>query len=156
MHALLPQYHGVVQDFCLQQHSLTDATLQSVVNQFMAYDKDPWKGPVGKDGKPSWTPSASMAGSSGNSSSPYKALACCSFGSHLSKWCSACKDGSERCMISHGTSNKPAHHSKDCPILKTVRHKLVKIGSAEGVDAASQVACNTPTPALSPAPAPGA
>ena len=44
-------YHGVVQDFCLGRHSLSSATLQLVEEQCMAYDKDPWKNPIGKDGK---------------------------------------------------------------------------------------------------------
>ncbi len=50
LRALLSQYHGVVQAFCLGCHSLPSSTLQSVVNQCMAYSKDPWKEPVGKDG----------------------------------------------------------------------------------------------------------
>jgi hypothetical protein len=58
-------------------------------------------------------------------------------------------------MICHGTSNKPAHHSKDCPIFKTIRHKLVKVGSAEGVDAASQAAREAPVSASPPASSPG-
>ena len=52
LRALCSTYHGVVQDFRLGRHSLSSATLQSVVEQCMAYDKDPWKGPIGKDGKP--------------------------------------------------------------------------------------------------------
>jgi hypothetical protein len=56
LRALRTTYQGVVQDFRLGCHSLASATLQSVVEQCMSYDKDPWKGPVGKDGKPARTP----------------------------------------------------------------------------------------------------
>jgi hypothetical protein len=52
LRALLSQYHGVIQDSHLGCYSLPSSTLQSVVDQCTAYNKDPWKGPVGKDGKP--------------------------------------------------------------------------------------------------------
>jgi hypothetical protein len=39
--ALRTTYHGVVQYFCLGPHSLASATLQSVVEQCMSYNKDP-------------------------------------------------------------------------------------------------------------------
>ena len=45
--ALLSHYHAVVQEFRLGRHSLSDASLQTVVEQCINYDKDPWKGPVG-------------------------------------------------------------------------------------------------------------
>jgi hypothetical protein len=50
LRALLSRYHAVVQEFHLGRHSLTDASLQTVVEQCTNYDKDPWKGPVGKYG----------------------------------------------------------------------------------------------------------
>ena len=53
LRALKSTYQGVVQDFRLGRHSLPSATLQSVVDQCLAYNKDPWKGHIGKDGKPS-------------------------------------------------------------------------------------------------------
>jgi hypothetical protein len=50
-------------------------------------------------------------------------------------------------MICHNTSNKPAHHSKDCPILKKIGLKLVKRTPADGGDAASRVGHEAPPPA---------
>jgi hypothetical protein len=50
-------YQAVVRVFRLGQHPLTTASLQTVVDKCMSYDKDPWKGPVGHDGKPVRTPS---------------------------------------------------------------------------------------------------
>ena len=153
LRALLANYHGVVQDFRLGRHSLSTATLQSVVDQCAAYDKDPWKGPVGKDGKHHRNPSASAAGSTNDRSNPYEALMKCSFGSHISKWRNACKDTSNFCMICHNTSNKGGHHSKDCPILKQIGLKLVKRTPADGNDAASRVG-ESPAPAPPSAPIP--
>jgi hypothetical protein len=155
LRALLSTYHGVVQDFRLGRHSLSTATLQSVVDQCAAYDKDPWKGPVGKDGKQHRNPSASVAGSTNDRSNPYDALTKCSFGSHISKWRNACKDTSDFCMICHNTSNRGGHHSKDCPILKQIGLKLVKRTPADGNDAASRVG-ESPAPAPSPVPNPPA
>jgi hypothetical protein len=152
LRALKSTYHGVVQDFRLGRHSLPSATLQSVVNQCLAYDKDPWKGPIGKDGKPSCNPSASVAGISGDQSNPYDALAKCSFGFHISRWRNACKDNSNLCMVCHNTSNKGGHHRKDCPILKQVGIKLVKQTPVDGNKAASHVG-ESPAPAPVPAPA---
>jgi len=155
LRSLLPSYQGEVQDFRHGRHSLSSATLQSVVDQCVAYDKDPWKGPVDKSGKPARTPSANTAGAAGGEkTNPYEALASCSFGLHISRWRSGCKENSEKCMICHNTSNKPAHHTKDCPILKQLGFKLVKRTAADSDDAASRV-CETPSPAPAPAtPAP--
>jgi hypothetical protein len=139
LRALRTTYQGVVQEFRLGRHSLASAMLQLVVEQCMSYDKDPWKGPVGKDGKPARTPSDNAAGASGDKSNPYKVMASCLFGNHMSCWQAGCKDGSERCMICHNTSNKPAHQSKDCPILKQIGLKLVKRTPGDGGDVASRV-----------------
>ena len=152
LRALLSSYHGVVQDFRLGRHSLATATLQSVVEQCVTFDKDPWKGPVGKDGKPSRPSSANAAVATGTS--PYDAMATCAFGTHISRWRIGCKEGSEKCMICHNTSNKPAHHSKDCPILKQIGLKLVKRTPSDGGDAASRSASAAPSPAPPSAPAP--
>ena len=62
LRALLSSYHGIVQDFRLGHHSLSTATLQTLVDQCVAYDKDTWKSPVNKTGKPVRTPSANAAG----------------------------------------------------------------------------------------------
>ncbi len=142
--------------------TLSSATLQSVVDQCLAYDKDPWKGPVGKDGKPLRHPSASAAGVSGDRSNPYDALAKCTFGFHVSKWRYASKDSSDTCLVCHNTSNKGVHNIKDCPILRQVGLKIVKRTPADGNAAASRVGENpapTPTPAPAaptPTPAPAA
>ena len=76
---LLHRYQAVVREFCLGRHSLTEAFFQTVVKQCTNYDKDPWKGLVGKDGKsiPHGTPSVNAAGT--DSESPYEALSSKSF-----------------------------------------------------------------------------
>jgi hypothetical protein len=153
---LLSCYHRVVQDFRLGRHSLTSATLQSLVDQCLAYDEDPWKGPIGKDGKPVCTPSANAAGGGNGSGNPYEAIATCSFNYHMSRWRKGCKDGSEKCMVCHNTSNKPPHHSANCPILNKIGLKLVKHTPADG-GAASCVGKEAPPPgkpAAAPVPAP--
>ena len=154
LRALLSSYHGVVQDFRLGCHMLSTATLQTVVNQCVAYDKDPWKGPVKKTCKPVCTPSANATGTSGDKANPYEAMMSCSFGLHVSRWRSGCKENSEKCMVCHNTSNKPVHHTKDYLILKQLGFKLVKRTPAGGGDAASRVG-ESPSPAPAPAaPAP--
>ena len=86
LRSLLPSYQGVVQDFHLGRHSLSSATLQSVVDQCVAYDKDPWKGPVDKSGKAARTPSANTAGAAGgDKTNPYEAMVSCLFGLYISR-----------------------------------------------------------------------
>ncbi len=53
-------------------------------------------------------------------------------------------------MVCHNTSNKGAHHTKDCFILRQLGMKLVKRTAADG-DSASRVG-ETTTPAPAPAP----
>jgi hypothetical protein len=48
---LLGCYHAVVQEFCLGRHPLNEASLQTVVNQCVNFNKDPFLGPMDKDGK---------------------------------------------------------------------------------------------------------
>ena len=61
--ALLGRYHAVIQEFCLGRHALSDASLQTVVEQCTNYNKDPWKGPIGRNGKvPKGATSANIAG----------------------------------------------------------------------------------------------
>ncbi len=43
--------------------SLSTASLQTVVEQCLSYDKDPWKRPIGRDGKPVRNPLANTADS---------------------------------------------------------------------------------------------
>ncbi len=62
----------------------------------------------------------------------------CSFNYHMSRWHNGCKEGSKKCMVCHNTSNKPPHHSTNCPILNRIGLKLVKRTPADG-NAASQV-----------------
>ena len=121
----------------------------------MAYDKDPWKGPIGHDGKPVRSPSANAAGAGGpgDKSNPYDAKAACSFGTHISRWRIGCNDSCEKCLVCHNMSNKPAHHTKDCPILKQIGLKLVKRTPADGNNAASHVG-ESLAPAPAPAPTP--
>jgi hypothetical protein len=86
LRALLSSYHGGVQDFCLGHHLLSTATLQTVIDQCVAYDKDPWKGLIDKTGKLTCTPSANTAGTSGNKANSYDAMASCLFGFHVARW----------------------------------------------------------------------
>ncbi len=69
LRALLSKYQAVAQEFCLGRHALTEASLQTVVEQCTNYDKDPLKGPVGKDGKHAQTPFANTARA--DSDNPY-------------------------------------------------------------------------------------
>ncbi len=155
LRALLSSYHGAVQDFRLGRHSLSTATIQTVVDHCVAYDKDRWKGPINKTGKPIRTPSANATGTSGNKANPYDAMELCSFGLHVSRWHIGCKENSKKCMVCHNMSHKPAHHTKDCPILRQLGF-MVKRTPANYGDAASRVEespAPTPTPAA-PTPAP--
>ena len=52
LQSLCSAYQAVVQEFCLGRHSLSTACLQTVVEQCVSYDKDPWKGPISHNGKP--------------------------------------------------------------------------------------------------------
>jgi hypothetical protein len=71
LRALLTRYQAVVQEFRLGRHSLTEASLQTVVDQCTNYDKDPWRGPVDKTGKVTrTTPSANTVGS--DNENPYE------------------------------------------------------------------------------------
>ncbi len=59
--ALLSCYHAVVQEFCLGCHPLNEASLQTVVDQCVNFNKDLFLGPVCKDGKIVQTPSVNAA-----------------------------------------------------------------------------------------------
>ncbi len=74
-------YQAVVQEFHLGRHSLTAASLQTVV-ECMSYDKDFWKGPVGCDGKPARTPLA-KATTSDPDNSLYTGMAAKPFNFHI-------------------------------------------------------------------------
>ncbi len=97
LRSLLAKYQAVVQEFCLGHHALTDAILQTVVEQCNNYDKDPWKGPIGKDGKPARTPSANAAGT--DPENPYEPLPSKSFNYHFGRWKKALKDQKGKCIL---------------------------------------------------------
>jgi hypothetical protein len=118
-------------------------------------DKDPWKGPVGKNGKlpPRGTPSANAAGS--DSESPYNALSSKSFNYHFGCWKKALKDQKGKCMVCFdSTRNK--HNTCDCPILKNLGFKTEKRTPSDTPhEAASRVATETPpSHGSTPSPAP--
>ena len=121
----------------------------------MNYDKDPWKGPVGKDGKPipHGTPSANTASTNSESPYTYKALSSKSFNYHFGRWKKALKDQKGKCMICFDTAcNK--HTTCDCPIMKNLGFKIKKRSPSDTpCKAASRVATKThSTPAPAPAP----
>jgi hypothetical protein len=157
LRSLLSTYHGVVEGFKPGCHSLTTALLQTVVDQCTSYDKDQWKGPVGKDGKPSRSPSANAAGtfthSPGNNTHPFEAMDNLSFNKHLNHLRYNCKDGHEKCLICWNTSCSKAHSSKDCPILKRIGFKLVK-RTLPNTNAMSCVGNDGPPTSQTPAPMP--
>jgi hypothetical protein len=86
--ALQAGYQAVVQGFCLGRHSLTIAHLQTVVDQCILYDKDPWCGPVSCNGKLVCAPLATVAAvpTDKDSSNPYKVLSSKPYNYHLNSW----------------------------------------------------------------------
>jgi hypothetical protein len=62
LHALLSRYQAVIQEFRVGRYSLANATLETVAEQCVHFDKDPWSGPVGKDGTVPHSPSAYAVG----------------------------------------------------------------------------------------------
>jgi hypothetical protein len=83
--SLRSAYQAVVQEFHLGRHALSTASLQMVVEQCISYDKDPWKGPVGRDGKPIRHPSANTA-DLGNHEDHYDKVATKPFNYHMNRW----------------------------------------------------------------------
>jgi hypothetical protein len=147
LHLLLAKYQAVVQEFCLSRHALTDASLQMVVKQCNNYDKDPWKGPIGKDGKPAHTPSANAAGA--DPQNPYKALSGKSFNYQFGQWKKALKDQKGKCIVFFDTARNSDLKMWDCPILTNLGFKLEKRTTADNSpqDAASRVGSEATTPA---------
>jgi hypothetical protein len=113
LRALQASYQAVVQEFCLVQHSLTLAFCQTVVNQCILYDKDPWKGPIHRDGKLSCTPLANVAGTpvDWESSNPYKSLAGKTYNYHFNHWCKAIIANCSKCLLCHDTACNTNHKS---------------------------------------------
>ncbi len=161
LRALLSRYSAVVTDFRLSRHLLTTATLQTVVEHCTAFDKDPWTGPVGRDGRPVQAPSASTArvGTS-EPSAAYDAMEQVSFNYHLSRWRKSLLESSDKCVICHNLARGNKHSISKCPVLKKLGMRLEKRSAADqGPDSAARVAsdssCNpaaTPSPASAPVP----
>ncbi len=88
LHALHSRYQALIQEFCVGGHSLTKAILRTVVEQCVNFEKDPWLGPVGKDGKVSSNPLANATGTNtaGEGENAYEALAGKSFNYHFGCW----------------------------------------------------------------------
>jgi hypothetical protein len=85
LRTLCSAYQAVVQEVCLGCHSLSTASLQTVVEQCVLYNKDPWKGPVGHDGKPVRNPLANMA-DLGEHGDLYERIMAQIFGYHMNCW----------------------------------------------------------------------
>jgi hypothetical protein len=115
-HSLLAKYQAVVQEYHFGPHTLADTRLQRVVKQCNNYNKDPWKGLTGKDGKSAHTPSANAA--EADHQKTYKALPGKSFSYHLGQWKKALKDQKSKCMVCLDRARNSDHKMCDCPILK--------------------------------------
>jgi hypothetical protein len=132
LRALFSCYSAVVTDFCLGRHSLTSATLQTVIKHCMAFDKDPWTGSVGRDGRPVRTPSANTAvAGSGEPSAAYDAMEQVSFNYHFSRWHKCFSKLSEKCLICHNSARSNRHPPSKCPILKKLGLKLEKCSAVD-------------------------
>ena len=145
LRALLHRYQAVVQEFCLGRHSLTEASLQTVVDQCTNYDKDPWKGPVGKDGKPPCgNSSANATAGTDSHTDPYDSLASKSFNYHFGRWKKALKEQKGKCMVCFASARNE-HLTCDCPILWNLGYKLEKQSPSDNPrQAASRVATEPP------------
>jgi hypothetical protein len=155
--ALLGRYHVVVQEFCLGRHPLNEASLQTVVDQCVNFNKVPFLGPVGKDGKVVQNPSANAAGAApGDGENVYEALVAKSFNYHLGCWKKALLENKGKYMFCHDSACNANHKSRDCPILKKLGLKLVKRTDSDKADTASRVTApptgDTTKPAQTPAP----
>jgi hypothetical protein len=144
----------VVQEFRLGRHPLTKASLQTVVNQCVKYNKDPFLGPVGKDSKVARTPSANATGATlGEGENVYKALAAKLFNYHFGQWKKALTENKGKGMFCHNTARNTDHKSHDCPILKKLSFKLEKRSDSDNANAASRVTAPPTLDSAKPAPA---
>jgi hypothetical protein len=160
LRTLLGCYYPVVQEFCLGRHPLSEASLQTVVDQCINFDKDLFLGPVGKGGKVVRNASANAAGATpGDGKNAYKALAAKLFNYHFGRWKKAIGENKGKCMFCHDTARNSDHKSRDCLILKKLGFELEKRTGSDnaGGNAASRVtappAGNASKPTSSPAPA---
>jgi hypothetical protein len=137
LRSLRSAYQAVVQEFCLGRHSLSTASLQTVVEQCISYDKDPWKGPIGRDGKPVPSPSVNAA-DSGNHDNLFDKAAAKPFGYHMNRWHKGVVQQKGQCLFCFNTStSKPDHKTRDCPILPKICLRYKKLPPR---DTASHVA----------------
>jgi hypothetical protein len=112
--ALLGRYHVVVQEFCLGRHPLNEASLQTVVDQCVNFDKDLFLGPMGKDGKVAQNPSANaVVAAPRDGENVYKTLAAKSFNYHLGCWKKALSENKGKCMFCHDSVRNANHKSRD-------------------------------------------
>jgi hypothetical protein len=87
------------------------------VDQCTNYDKDPWKGPVRKDGKPPrGNSSANATAGTDSHTDPYNSLASKSFNNHFGRWKKALKEQKGKCMVCFASARND-HLTCDCPIL---------------------------------------
>jgi hypothetical protein len=151
--ALLSRYQAMIQEFLIGCHSLTEATLQTVVEQCVNFDKDPWLCPGGKDSKAPHSTSANAAGTTtaGEGDDAYDPLAGKSFDYHFGRWKKAIRENKGKCMFCHNTVHNTNHKTKDCPILKKLGMKLEKHTDVNNCLVASCVASAMPAPAPAPA-----
>jgi hypothetical protein len=155
LRALCSAYQAVVQEFHPGRHSLSTTSLQTVVEQCVSYNKDPWMGPVGHDRKPVHNPLANTA-DLGDHGDPYECIAAKPFGCHMNRWHKGVVQQKGKCLVCFNTSaNNPDHKTRECPILSKVGLKFEKLPPRK---VASRVATNgaspSPSPALAPSPAP--
>jgi hypothetical protein len=146
----------VVQEFCLGRFPIIEASLQTVVDQCVNFDKDLFLGPVGKDGKVVQNPSANAAATAtGDGKNVYEELAAKSFNYHLGHWKNALLENKGKCMLCHNSARNANHKTHDCPILKKLGFKLEKRTDSDKADATSWVTTpptgDTTKPAQTPA-----
>ncbi len=128
----------VVQEFCLGRYPLIEASLQTVVDQCVNFDKDLFLGPVGKDGKVVQNPSANAAATAtGDGKNVYEELAAKSFNYHLGCWKNALLENKSKCMLCHNSARNTNHKTHDCPILKKLGFKLEKRTDSDKANATS-------------------
>ncbi len=136
--ALLSCYHTVVQEFHLGLHPLNEASLQTVVDQCVDFNKDPFLDPMGKDGKVAQTTLANAASAAPrDGKNVYEALAAKSYNYHLGCWKKTLSENKGKCMFCHDSARNANHKSCDCPILKKLCLKLIKQTDSDKVEAAS-------------------
>jgi hypothetical protein len=157
--ALLSWYSTVVTDFCLGCHSLTCATLQTIVEHWTSYNKHPWTGPVGHDGRRAHSSLANTASANPNNTpAAYNTMEQVSFNYHLSHWQNSLSDLADKCVICHSLAWEKKHATAKCPILKKLGLELKKrLAVDNSIKFAAQVipkGSSTATPPPVPTPAP--